>query len=138
MRIIICSVTLLSAKEIQKVLYYPLLDLVCNLLGISYAKHVAATLEAQPSFTHLGVLDKLMGHYRRKVQIQRLIHILRISSSESIPVNSLIQQHETNLKLIINHRRYLINLDVPVKFLIYASLPLTATYMHYLYTAMGI
>lgn len=134
-RTLLGFVVLVVVKEVQKLLYYPAFDLVCKTLGVSYTKHIATKIERQPSFTHLGVLDRLMGYYRRQ-KMSKLIPLR--NSGDSIPVDPLIRQHETNLELIINHRRYLINIDVVVKFLIYLSLPMTALYLIKLYSAFGV
>src|ERR1700761_4747023 len=66
LRMLLGGAVLFSCKEIQKLLFYPILDLACNLLGVPHVKYVAAQLEKQPSFTHLGVLDKLIGYQRRQ------------------------------------------------------------------------
>ena len=134
-RIFFGNMCLFLVKEIEKAIIFPLIHLVCRVTSIPYVTHVAATIEQQPSFTHLGVLNKLAGyHYIKRAQKNGSLK----SASSVIPVDPLIRQHETNMELIFAHSRYWINIDVIVKFCVYTGLPLAALYFQHLYSLLGI
>jgi len=117
LRFIGAAVILLSAKIIVKPIVVLLARYTLKAFMIPYYQGDVAQIEAQPSFSHVGVLEQLLEH-RRRVQLAELLHT-PVDHPAQDP--ELLKQHAANIELIFRPRNG-VNLDVVTKFITYGTL----------------
>jgi len=127
LRIVIGLGLLLLSKEIAKPIVYAGFSFFCDLFGIQYEKYRQKKIEATRSFTHVGVLEKLLN-YQAKIRKREAFAIKlskSLDSSGSDMTCELTPDEFISLELIQKYQTDTsVDLDIPVKFVVYSVLPL--------------
>jgi len=127
LRIVIGLGLLLLSKEIAKPIVYAVFSFICDLFGIQYEKYQQKKIEATRSFTHVGVLEKLLNYQSKMKKREALAAKLGKSSMDgsSEMASELSSDELTSLELILKYQSdTAIDLDIPVKFVVYSLLPM--------------
>jgi len=98
------------------------ISLVYNTKNINKKK-----IEATRSFTHVGVLEKLLNYQSKMKKREALAAKLGKSSMDgsSEMASELSSDELTSLELILKYQSdTAIDLDIPVKFVVYSLLPM--------------
>jgi hypothetical protein len=117
MRFVGAAVILLGAKIIIKPVVILLARSALKAFMVPFYEGDAAKIEAQPSFSHVGVLEQLLEH-RRRLQLAELLHT-PVDRPPRDP--ELLKLHAGNIELIFRARNG-VNMDVITKFITYGML----------------